>query len=363
MSYDWHNPYYNVVSALGLRRILNHNRLSATLVLLLLVSFVLTLSMATLVPVVHAASGNLLTNAGFEYGLIGWSSTGGTAVYSVDSTIQNSGCCSAKGVETDTGDLGRLYQDVTGMTSPGNEYQISGWIKTDNIVVGGAAIDFNYVQADGWTPADGYVLNVGTGTGTQDWTYFQGTVTLPPMPADAVALYFAFDFNAAAGTAWWDDVSLVCVSGTCPVTTSTSVSCSPNPVVSSTPTTCTVSATGGSSPTGVVIFTSSSNTGLFSPSNGQCTLSSGSCQVTYTDSTVDSPTITAFYLGDPSNAASSGATPLLVSSPPAIPAFPFSFAIPVVLAATALVYLAMRRRLLGGTHGPRITGQGWQRSS
>ncbi|MGD0477195.1 MAG: right-handed parallel beta-helix repeat-containing protein, partial [Nitrososphaerales archaeon] len=39
---------------------------------------------------------------------------------------------------------------------------------------------------------------------------------------------------------------------------------------------------------------------------------------------------------------------LCSTSPPSIPALPFPFAIPVVLAATALIYLVMRRRLLGG---------------
>ena len=29
------------------------------------------------------------------------------------------------------------------------------------------------------------------------------------MPSDSVALYFLFDFNEGAGTAWWDDVALV----------------------------------------------------------------------------------------------------------------------------------------------------------
>ena len=69
-----------------------------------------------------------------------------------------------------------------------------------------------------------------------------------------------------------------------------------------------------------------------------------------------SPSVTTTYyyqVGDSaSNAAcSAGDTVTVVSSPP-IPAFPFPFAIPVVLAATALIYVAMRRRVLGRQAAP-----------
>jgi hypothetical protein len=179
----------------------------ATLAGVLLLSLFLVL-----VPRVKAEQ-NLLVNPGFESGLTGWSTSGGTAVYSADYTISHSRSYSCKGVETHTGGLGRLYQDVTAITSPGNQYQISAWIKTSN-VVGTAVIALNYVEAGGWTPGDGYVMDwIGTG-GTTGWTFYQSPVfTLPSMPSEATALWFLFDFNNGAGTAWWDDVSLVCVSG------------------------------------------------------------------------------------------------------------------------------------------------------
>lgn len=119
-----------------------------------------------------SASGNLITNPGFENGLAGWSTSQGSAVYSADLTTQNSGSYSAKGVETSTGSLGRLYQDVTGITSPGSQYQISGWIKTSS-VVGEAVIGLDYVASSGWTPADGYVKEIGYVSGTQGWTHFR----------------------------------------------------------------------------------------------------------------------------------------------------------------------------------------------
>lgn len=176
---------------------------------------------------------NLLTNPGFEYGLAGWSTSAGTAVYSADSSTFVSGHYSCKGVKSSTESLGRLYQDVTGITSPGNQYQISGWIKTnvtteeDAVVIG-----LDYVASGGWTPEDGYIMEIGYVTGTQGWTFFQSELfTLPSMPTDAQALWFLLDFNNAVGTAWWDNVSLALVTYPVPVGRGTNVSVTLNDYV------------------------------------------------------------------------------------------------------------------------------------
>ena len=164
---------------------------------------------------------NLLVNPGFEHEvpLYSWTTSSGTATYSGDYvTYPHSGYSSCKGVENTTGSLGRLYQDVTGVTSPGNQYQISGWIMAGT-VTGSVVIALDYVGADGSTPADGYVMEIGRVTGaTEGWEFFHSDVfTLPPMPSDAQALWFLFDFNNGAGTAWWDDVSLILVASPTPV--------------------------------------------------------------------------------------------------------------------------------------------------
>jgi len=152
----------------------------------------------------------LITNSNFEDGLAGWNTSQGQAVYVVDSTIVHSGCCSVKRNETNAASFGRLYQDVSGIASPGQQYQIGGWIRTNNLT-GQAVIALDYVGTGGISPSDGHAQEIGKVTGTQDWTYFQSDAfTLPSMPADAQALWFLFDFNGT-GTAWWADVSLVCV--------------------------------------------------------------------------------------------------------------------------------------------------------
>ena len=174
------------------------------LTLLLVGMWILTFNVAP----VASTSLNLVQNPGFEDELAFWHVSMGTATYVADSMNPRSGTYCAKGIELYEGSLGRLYQDMTGSVSSGRQYKISGWIKTQN-VVGYVVIALNYVDDYGVTPADGYVREIGYVTGTADWTYYESDVfTLPPMPSDASAIWFLFDFNAGKGTAWWDDVSL-----------------------------------------------------------------------------------------------------------------------------------------------------------
>lgn len=91
---------------------------------------------------------------------------------------------------------------------------------------------------------------------------------------------------------------------TVPAPTTTSVECSPSSLVRASSTTCTATVM-GHTPTGVVSFTSTGS-GTFTPTNGQCTLTGGSCSLTYSQNTVGSPMINASYGGDPNNFKSSG---------------------------------------------------------
>jgi len=52
-------------------------------------------------------------------------------------------------------------------------------------VEGQVDIALDYVNNNGWCPADGYIKEVGYVNGTTDWTYYESNwFTLPPMPAD-----------------------------------------------------------------------------------------------------------------------------------------------------------------------------------
>lgn len=156
---------------------------------------------------------NLLNNPSFEEDLQNWFTTVGTATFTADDVDSHGGSYSCKGVETNTGSLGALYQDITDVTVVGGQYVISGWIKTESISGdGGVVIGVSYVNDIGYTPIDGHIggATIGSVKGTSDWAFFKSNLfTLSPMPSGCVALHFSLDFSEAAGTAWWDGLSLI----------------------------------------------------------------------------------------------------------------------------------------------------------
>lgn len=158
-----------------------------------------------------AGEQNLLANANFDQGLAGWTVSTGSAIYTVQSSDLQPGTFDVQGVETNADSLGRLLQSLTGELIPGQNYDISGWIKTDNVVGppgDGAVIGLDYTSAGDLTPADGYVAEIGHVEGTTGWTHYSDVFTLPGVPTDASGLAFLLDFNNAAGTAWFQGLSL-----------------------------------------------------------------------------------------------------------------------------------------------------------
>lgn len=95
--------------------------------------------------------------------------------------------------------------------------------------------------------------------------------------------------------------------------TSAGVACVPTSVAVGASTSCVASVMGGYSPTGIMVFSSSSGTGTFTPSS-QCLLSFETCQVSYYDTAAGSPRITASYRGDSNNGGSTNGFTLSVTS-------------------------------------------------
>lgn len=188
----------------------------------------------------QSAQTNLLLNPDFEQGLTHWKQTGGSASYTAFSCSVSGSYC-VKGVETNTGNLGRLYQDVTEKLEAGKKYKIGGWLKTEN-VEGATVIALDYVDDNGWTPEDGYVKEIGYVNGSKDWTYHESEwFILPPMPNDASRIWFLIDFNDGKGTAWWDNVYLIEEGSSIPTptpnpTTTSNPNPTPNPTTTSNPT-------------------------------------------------------------------------------------------------------------------------------
>jgi YVTN family beta-propeller protein len=94
--------------------------------------------------------------------------------------------------------------------------------------------------------------------------------------------------------------------------TTTTVTCSTRQVSIGSPTTCTAVVT-GSPASGSVTWSSSGPGGL---SSELCTLSSGTCSVTYTPHAASAMTITASYEGDATDLASSNTTSIVVDKAP-----------------------------------------------
>ena len=101
--------------------------------------------------------------------------------------------------------------------------------------------------------------------------------------------------------------------------TSTTVSCAPSSVVTNNGSTCTATVTDtasgtASTPVGTVKFTSSGTaTGTF-PS-ASCSLSLGSCSVTFTPTSVGADTVTGNYQGDNVHSISTGTSGTITSTP------------------------------------------------
>lgn len=138
--------------------------------------------------------------------------------------------------------------------------------------------------------------------------------------------------------------------GTFPLTVSKSpttvvVACSPSPATVSSFSTC-VAAVTGYSPGGTVTFTSSSSSGAFDPSNGRCTLSSGSCSVRFSDATSGSPVVTASYAGDSNNLGGAGTSSLVVNGSQDLTLY-LAVAIVVVIAVGLAGFMLLRRKKSG----------------
>src|SRR5260370_15139731 len=142
---------------------------------------------------------NLLQNPGFETlsgGFpVAWSQGSG---WTADQLIAHSGRVSYRrttGASTSTQTL--LLKAGT--------YLLSAWIKTDSLGSGSSSgvrltLDFRPGGLNAWSPSD--VIS-----GTNDWQlYHIGPIVVDTDRTVAVELE---NYNAASGTAWFDDVSLL----------------------------------------------------------------------------------------------------------------------------------------------------------
>ncbi|MFC5405360.1 carbohydrate binding domain-containing protein [Cohnella soli] len=145
-----------------------------------------------------------LSNAGAELGSgtpSGWASwTSAGTPFTWDTGTVYQGKKSLK-ITNGSNQNSIWYTNRTNLQA-GKEYEFGGWIKTSGVTAGGMGAQFEAIAMD----SNGNWMNIyitPTLSGTKDWTYVTGKITLPP---NAVSLNLEAQLIGVNGTAWFDDM-------------------------------------------------------------------------------------------------------------------------------------------------------------
>jgi type II secretory pathway pseudopilin PulG len=140
--------------------------------------------------------GNLLANPGFESGAANWTGVSGDASISI--LVFHSGIQSVQINQPAAGQK-TVYQNVS--VTAGQNYQASGWIRTNAITAGSAMITIIWRDGTGF----GFDLaTIGQQMGSTNWTQYSQSVTAP---TGAVTASFTVGVTwRSSGQAWFDDL-------------------------------------------------------------------------------------------------------------------------------------------------------------
>jgi hypothetical protein len=175
------------------------------------------LSLALIVPSIFAQSGtNLLGNPGFETAssdgwATKWSRSAVTPTYSRSTSKFRTGTASLTITKSSTA-TGAVCSQSFNLSKRGGRYQMSAWIKTENVTagsLGGATIALEWYRSDG---SSGYEYMAGRYVYGQKDTnngWVQVSLISSILPPDAVRLAaICYLRSDAIGTAYWDDVEV-----------------------------------------------------------------------------------------------------------------------------------------------------------
>jgi len=129
---------------------------------------------------------------------------GPATVYTHDTAISHSGAASLKYTNTDPATYVLCSQPIN--LTPGKMYEISAWVKTQDIVgdESGATICVEYYDANGKWAGGCYPQGI---KGTADWQLVKGiTGRIPPEAAHCS--FSCYVRQGMTGAAWWDDAAL-----------------------------------------------------------------------------------------------------------------------------------------------------------
>jgi hypothetical protein len=164
---------------------------------------------------------NLVVNPGFEETLpaypinpgslpalsdlvpLGWQSDAFRegVVFALDDTQAHSGQQSVRITADNTNDV-RWLQTV--LVAPHTDYELSGWIKTENVVNG----DEPYPVGASLNVMGSMSEHTPGLTGTNDWTYVQLYFNTWGRTEITIACHLGYASGTAMGTMWCDDLTL-----------------------------------------------------------------------------------------------------------------------------------------------------------
>ena len=250
-------------------------------------------------------------------GTVSWKSNE-TGTFSANSCTISSGSCSVSYKPSSTGvaDINGTYSADKNSSSSFGTYSLAIAREATQITLSCSAVLTVGESSKCTTTVAGYGTPSGNAsfTGTDSGTFNpvscvlnRGSCSVQYTPlsvsSESITASYTGDSNNNASS------SLPYVFTVGASTSSVSVKCSPKSAAVGSSTTCTATVN-GYNPTGTVTWQTNA-TGIFSSST--CTLTSGSCQVTYAPSTTASANLTASYSGDSNNLGSTGSSALIVT--------------------------------------------------
>jgi len=134
-----------------------------------------------------------------------WNDANGTFTW--DSSVKHSGSRSLKIHNSSQSAHSTWYQQTANITV-GKQYEVSYWVKTENLVgpsdAGrGAYLNIQFLDAGGATLGASGGFDAASNIGTQDWTYFTSKVTIP---SGTATLQLSTNLFSNSGTVWFDDI-------------------------------------------------------------------------------------------------------------------------------------------------------------
>jgi len=151
-----------------------------------------------------AVAGNLLSNPGFESGLGGWNSWGGTL--SAQSPHSGSSCLLITQTKPSWAGTDQLVAVGEGAVRA----TLSGWMRTQGVVKGKenwekARFVLNFKDANG-TMVGGYQASTAEAVGDTEWTRYEKSYTVP---AGTTQVEVQMALGNCAGSVWFDDMELL----------------------------------------------------------------------------------------------------------------------------------------------------------